>query len=122
MATINLLSKLQLVDSPDNFSLGGGTDTIAQVATGATTHVNDQSVGTASEVLNIGDLSYPLYVHFENLDPTNFVGLAVDNANATNFAKLLGAGGKAGPFLAQSPIYLKADTGACVVRCGMTKP
>lgn len=122
MASISITAKLSWADSPDSISLANGGDVLTQAGTGVITGEGEQTVGTSSEVLAVGDLSYPCYVLMKNIDETNYVDAAVDNANATNFARLLPSGGVAGPFLAQSAIYLKAHTAPCNVRFIAIKP
>ncbi len=120
-ATITVISKLQVAETPDSVSLGGASQQFTQAATGARIRQNDQSIPTSSEALDIGDLTYPLYVQIENLDPTNYVDVALDNANAANGPRLLPAGGTLNIYCT-AILYLKANTGACIVRALMVKP
>lgn len=51
---------------------------------------NVQVVGTTEEAINLGDVSTIGYVAFKNMDPTNYVELALDSlVTAQVFAKLL---------------------------------
>ena len=71
---------------------------------------NVQAVGITAEAVALGDVSTIGYALFKNMDPTNFVELALDSAVSTQiFAKLL-PGDIALVPLKTATIYAKADT------------
>lgn len=73
---------------------------------------NVQNIGTAAELIALGDISgVPSTLYVQNLDTTNFVELALDSGMTNKFAKIL-----PGKFVLLSPavaaIYAKANTAA----------
>jgi hypothetical protein len=66
------------------------------------------------EAIDFGDVATANYVYVHNLDATNFVELALDNASAQIFAKLLAD--QAAIFPAKTlTMYARANTGNCAV-------
>ncbi len=120
---IKVAGRLDFLGSDFSVALGtDGTDTFDQVGTGAVQVSGDQTIPTSSTALNIGSLSYPLYVLLINEDPDNYTEIANDAANANNFATVLPAGGKFGPAYVTAALYLKAHTGSCNIRRLFIKP
>ncbi len=81
--------------------------------TGNVTIQNVQIIGTSAELLAMGDITgVPSALLVQNLDPTNYVEIALDSGMTQKFAKLL-----AGEFLLIRPStasnYAKANTAAC---------
>jgi hypothetical protein len=72
-----------------------------------------QLIGTAAEVLNLGEVSGDVALLFaKNLDATNFVEIALDSGMTQKFIKL-----RPGRFALLPPatatLYAKADTASC---------
>jgi len=87
---------------------GGGSKTADMAGDQGLTNV--QIIGTSAEAIVLGDVSTIGYVAFKNLDPTNFVQLALDSGVSTQiFAKLL-AGDVTLIKAATATMYAKADT------------
>jgi hypothetical protein len=63
-----------------------GQFTVDQVGDNAIYNIQD--VGTSAEAILLGDV-LPGFVHFKNLDTTNFVTIGNDNAVTTVVSKLL---------------------------------
>jgi hypothetical protein len=82
------------------------------------TEVSDsiQSIGTSAEAMVATDIGTQGYVLLQNLDTTNFVTISTDSAAHANPCVKLKAG-EIAVFRANGALYLKADTGACRVRC-----
>lgn len=72
---------------------------------------NIQSIGTSTEAIVLGDSALG-YMLFQNLDSTNYVDLAIDNADASPIAKLL-PGDITLIKASAATYYAKANTGAC---------
>lgn len=74
----------------------------------------EQTVGTAEEALNLGDISSPGYIAIENMDSENTVSLR-PSSGAADMIDLLP--GEVALFrLAAAAPYAIADTAACNVR------
>lgn len=81
---------------------------------------NVQTIGeSAWELVSFGDCASIGECALKNLDATNFIELALDDAGASKIAKLLASRSACIPF-SSTTIYAKADTAACklsVVAC-----
>lgn len=76
-----------------------------------------QIIGTSTEALDLGDITVPAaYIYIRNLDPTNFITLSIDNANADIFAKIRPGHFAMFPPPQTGPIYATANTGDCSVQ------
>lgn len=76
--------------------------------------VNQQTVGTSAEALEVGDMTTPGVIMLKNLDDTNFVELR-DGADGADLVKIL-AGETSGPWrLATTTPYVIADTASVEV-------
>lgn len=72
-----------------------------------------QIVGTSAEALTLGDVSTIGYVFLKNMDPTNYIEVALDSGVSTQvFAKLL-AGDITLIKASTATIYVKANTNPC---------
>lgn len=75
---------------------------------------NEQTIGTASELLVIGDVSTPAVVFIKNLDETNYI--EVDNVTSFDNWPLKLFPGQAIIVTPQTGvIYCKANTAACKI-------
>jgi len=110
MGNISFSASLSVSTSGASVS-GGGSGGIETVADPAIANI--QSVGTGAwEVVDMGDIAAARMAFFKNADPTNFIELALDNAGANKFAKLLPGDVCLLP-PSTTTLYAKADTGAC---------
>lgn len=122
MATIRQTTKLELIAASGNVTLANIPTLLTQAAAATAVSLNDsdQAVPTSSTILDVGALSYPLFVQLVNLS-ANYVDIALDNANAANGPRLLASGGTFCAYLTAA-IYLKANTATCNVRRLLIKP
>lgn len=79
--------------------------------TGTDYQLGTQTIGTAAEQLNKGDIGTIGYVFVKNLDPTNYVELALDAGFTQIFAKLLP--GEFCVIPTQQQYYARANTAPC---------
>jgi hypothetical protein len=81
--------------------------------TGTNVISNVQAIGEAAwEEVDLGDIGTPGEAAFKNLDETNYLELALDDAGANKFAKL--RPGRSAIIPLTSPtLYAKANTAAC---------
>ncbi len=100
-----------------NVSKGGATIASTQTKSlnmsGTDMILSPITVGTSAAQISFGDISgAPAVVLFKNLDATNYIEIALDNAMSNKFIKLL-PGMIALVPLATGTIYAKANTAAC---------
>lgn len=93
-----------------------GNNTIASATAAVTQSGTDyqlstQNVGTSAELLDKGDIGTVGYLFVKNLDPTNYVELALDSGATQIFAKLLP--GEFALIPTRQQCYGRANTGAC---------
>lgn len=93
-----------------------GANTVASASasitqTGTDYGLRTQNVGTAAELIDKGDIGTVGYLFIKNLDPTNYVELALDSGATQIFAKLLP--GEFAIIPTRQQPYGKANTAAC---------
>lgn len=100
-----------------NVSKGGAvinsSTSISATMAGDNMLTNVQAIGTGAEAIVVGDITTPGYIFVKNLDPTNYVELALDSGVSTQvFAKLMP--GDVALFPAKTiTMYAKANTASC---------
>jgi hypothetical protein len=76
---------------------------------------NMQSIGVSNEAILLGD-TVPGLVLIQNLDPTNYVEIALDNMTTQIVSKLRAGEACVLMLPGSAVLYGKANTGACVCR------
>lgn len=106
---LNVTAKLSVNTGSTNISAPTFNQSVTPAGQNVFTAV--QTIGTSSEIINVGDVTTIGYVLITNLDATNYV--EIDNATGINVwpQKI-----KAGGFIILQPqsatLYAKANTGS----------
>jgi hypothetical protein len=102
-----------LTASKNGVTVSSGSQAINVTMTGSDMIAQTQNIGTAAELINKGDVTTIGCLFIKNLDPTNYVELALEVGMTNKVARLDPGGIALYKPVSGTTIYARANTAAC---------